>query len=243
MRTVRNSVFETNSSSMHAIVVPKNSLFNKEPINVCMDADMDFSDRTLIERNQPDEKASYCLLLIMKYWDSKLVCGRWSSQKNAYLNITDKEIKRNEQIIAAYRKFISYMKKSFKKHWNIKLTIKHVTVKSTNKGGSIESMNYGNNGCYGHSTFYSIVMNKMLDTINKITQPDADLSILSVDDAQYNSYLDFCMLANFILNPNAVIIQNTDECDDKDRKKMQRMVISYVKKNKGMCFVDWPYGG
>jgi hypothetical protein len=50
-------------------------------------------------------------------------------------------------------------------------------------------------------------------------------------------------MASFILDPNAVILQNTDECDEKDRKKMQRMVMSYVRKNKGMCFVDWPFGG
>jgi hypothetical protein len=82
----------------------------------------------------------------------------------------------------------------------------------------------------------------MLRTIDKITEPNADLSILSVDDS-CNSYLDFCDMASFILDPNAVILQNTDECDEKDRKKMQRMVMSYVRKNKGMCFVDWPFGG
>jgi agmatine/peptidylarginine deiminase len=55
--------------------------------------------------------------------------------------------------------------------------------------------------------------------------------------------LDFCDLASFILDPNAVVIQNTDECDDKEYKQMQRMIISYVRKNQGKCFVDWPAGG
>ena len=76
MKTIRNSVFETNSSSMHAIVIPRGSVFNKEPVKVCMDGDMDFSDRTLIERKLPDEKASYCFLIIMKYWCDKLTCGK-----------------------------------------------------------------------------------------------------------------------------------------------------------------------
>lgn len=242
MRTVRNSVFETNSSSMHAIVIPKRNVFNKEPVNVCMDGDMDFSERTLIERNLPDEKASYCFLLIMKYWSDKLTCGRWSDKKKGYLNITAKEAKRNDEIVATYRKFIAYMKKSFKKNWNINLTIKNTKVESKKNGAYIGPKYWATNGCYGHESFQSIIMSYMLRTIDKITEPKADLSILSVDDS-CNSYLDFCDLASFILDSNAVILQNTDECDDKDRKKMQRMVISYVKKNKGMCFVDWPYGG
>ncbi len=242
MKTIRNSVFETNSSSMHAIVIPKCNVFNKEPVKVCMDGDMDFSDRTLIERKLPDEKASYCFLIIMKYWCDKLTCGRWSDKKKGCLNITAKAVKRNDEIVAAYRKFIAYMKKSFKKHWNITLTIKNTKVESMKNGAYIGPKYWATNGCYGHESFKSIIMSYMLRTIDKITEPNADLSILSVDD-RWNSYLDFCDLASFILDQNAVILQNTDECDDKDRKKMQRMVMSYVKKNKGMCFVDWPFGG
>ena len=109
MKTIRNSVFETNSSSMHAIVIPKGNVFNKEPVNVCMDGNMDFSDRTLIERKLPDEKASYCFLIIMKYWCDKLVCGNWSEKKKGYLNISKKDVKRNNEIIAVYKKFIAYM--------------------------------------------------------------------------------------------------------------------------------------
>lgn len=242
MKTIRNSVFETNSSSMHAIVIPRGSVFNKEPVNVCMDGDMDFSDRTLIERKLPDEKASYCFLIIMKYWSDKLVCGRWSEKKKGYLNISKKDVKRNEEIIAVYKKFVAYMKKSFKKHWAINLTIKDSTVKSMPWGAYIAPKHWATNGCYGHDTFQSILMSNMLERIDQITKPDADLSVLTVDD-HCNSYLDFCDLASFILDPNAVIIQNTDECDDKERRQMQRMVMSYVRKNQGMCFVDWPAGG
>ena len=227
---------------MHAIVVPKNSVFNKEPVKVCMDGDMDFSERTLIERNLPDEKASYCFLLIMKYWCNKLTCGTWSEKKKGELNITAKEVKRNDEIVATYRKFIAYMKKSFKKHWNITLTIKNTKVESRKNGAYIGPKYWATNGCYGHEAFQSIIMSYMLRTIDKITEPKADLSILSVDDS-WNSYLDFCDLASFILDPNAVILQNTDECSDKEYKKMQRMIISYVKKNQGKCFVDWPCGG
>lgn len=42
MKTIRNSVFETNSSSMHAIVIPRNNVNNETPVNVCMDGSMDF---------------------------------------------------------------------------------------------------------------------------------------------------------------------------------------------------------
>ena len=227
---------------MHAIVIPKGKIFNKEPVNVCMDGDMDFSERTLIERNLPDEKASYCFLLIMKYWSDKLTCGRWSDKKKGELNITAKEVKRNDEIVATYRKFIDYMKKSFKKHWNITLTIKNTKVESKKNGAYIGPKYWATNGCYGHETFQSIIMSYMLRTIDKITEPNADLSILSVDD-RCNSYLDFSDLASFILDTDAVVIQNTDECDEKERKQMQRMVMSYVKKNKGMCYVDWPAGG
>lgn len=242
MKTIRNSVFETNSSSMHAIVIPRGSVFNKEPVNVCMDGDMDFSDRRLIERKLPDEKASYCFLIIMKYWCDKLICGRWSEKKRGCLNITAKEIKRNDEIVATYRKFIAYMKKSFKKHWNITLTIKNTKVESKKNGAYVGPKDWASNGCYGHESFQSIIMSHMLRTIDKITEPKADLSILSVDDS-CDSYLDFCDLASFILDPNAVIIQHTDEYEEDDLKLMQNMVIDYVKKNKGMCFVDWPAGG
>ena len=242
MKTVRQSVFETNSSSMHAIVIPKGNVFNKEPVKVCMDGDMDFSERSLIERKLPDEKASYCVLLIMKYWCDKLTCGKFSMKKKDYLNITAKEVKRNDEIVATYRKFIAYMKKSFKKHWNITLTIKNTKVESKKNGAYIGPKNWATNGCYGHESFQSIIMSYMLRTIDKITEPNADLSILSVKDS-CNSYLDFCDLASFILDPNAVILQNTDECSDKEYKQMQRMIISYVRKNQGKCFVDWPAGG
>ena len=242
MKTIRTSVFETNSSSMHAIVIPRGNVFNKEPVNVCMDGGMTFSDRKLVERKLPDEKASYCFLIIMKYWSDKLACGRWSSQKKDYLNLTAKQVKRNNEIVAAYRKFIAYMKKSFKKHWNINLTIKNTKIESKKNGAYIGSKNCASNGCYGHATFQSIIMRHMLATIDKVTQPGADLSVLSVDDS-CDSYLDFCELASFILDTNAVVIQNTDECDDKDKKKMLRMIVSYVGKNHGKCFVDWPLGG
>lgn len=242
MKTIRNSVFETNSSSMHAIVIPRGSVFNKEPVNVCMDGEMDFSDRRLIERKLPDEKASYCFLIIMKYWCDKLTCGRWSKKKRGCMNITAKEVNRNDEIVATYRKFIAYMKKSFKKHWNIKLTIKNTKVESKKNGAYIGPKYWATNGCYGHETFQSIIMSNMLRTIDKITEPNADLSILNVDD-RCNSYLDFCDLASFILDTDAVILQNTDECDEKERKQMQSMLMAYVKKNKGMCYVDWPAGG
>ncbi len=242
MKTVRESTFETNSSSMHAIVIPRGSVFNKEPVKVCIDGEMDFSDRRLIERKLPDEKASYCFLIIMQYWCDKLTCGKWSEKKKDYTNITDKEVKRNDEIVAAYRKFIAYMKKSFKKHWNINLTIKNTKVESKKNGAYIGPKHWASNGCYGHESFKSIIMSYMLRTIDKITEPNANLSVLSVDDS-CNSYLDFCDLASFILDPNAVILQNTDECSDKEYKQMQRMIISYVRKNQGKCFVDWPAGG
>ena len=242
MKTIRNSVFETNSSSMHAIVIPRDGVCNNEPVDVCMDGSMDFSDRTLVERKLPDEKASYCFLIIMKYWCDKLTRGSWSEKKKDYLNITSKEVKRNDEIVAAYRKFITYMQSSFKKHWSINLTVKNYTVTSMKNGAYISPKDWASNGCYGHESFKSILMSNMLRTIDKITEPNADLSILNVDD-RWNSYLDFCDLASFILDPNAVILQNTDECDDKEYKQMQRMLMSYVRKNKGMCFVDWPFGG
>jgi len=227
---------------MHAIVIPKGNVFSKEPVKVCMDGDMDFSDRTLIERKLPDEKASYCFLIIMKYWCDKLTCGRWSEKKKDYMNITAKEVKRNDEIVATYRKFIAYMKKSFKKHWNITLTIKNTKVESMKNGAFIAPKYWATTGCYGHENLKSIIMSHLTETIDTVTKPDTDLSILNTDD-HCNSYLDFCDMASFILDSNAVILQNTDECDEKDRKKMQRMVMSYVRKNKGMCFVDWPLGG
>lgn len=243
MKTIRNSVFETNSSSMHAIVIPKDGVHNEEPVNVCMDGSMDFSARTLIERKLPDEKASYCFLIIMKYWTDKLVCGKWSDKKHDYLNITDKEVKRNDEIIAAYRKFITYMKNSFKKHWAINLTIKNVSIASMKNGAYISPKDWASTGCYGHAVLNDILMGRLLERIDEITKPDADLSVLITKDNTLNSYLDFCELASFILDPKAVIIQHTDEYEEDDLKRMQTMVIDYVKKNKGMCYVDWPVGG
>ena len=240
MKTIRNSVFETNSSSMHAIVIPRDGVCNNEPVDVCMDGSMDFSDRTLVERKLPDEKASYCFLIIMKYWCDKLVRGGWSDIKKDYLSITDEEVKRNDEIIAAYRKFITYMQSSFKKHWSINLTVKNYTVTSMKNGAYISPKDWASNGCYGHDVLKSILMERLLERIDEITEPGADLSVLRAD---WNSYLDFCDLASFIMDQNAVIIQHTDEYTKKALKRMQKLVIDYVKKNKGMCFVDWPLGG
>lgn len=240
MKTIRNSVFETNSSSMHAIVIPRDGVCNNEPVDVCMDGSMDFSDRTLVERKLPDEKASYCFLIIMKYWCDKLVRGGWSDIKKDYLRITDEEVKRNDEIIAAYRKFITYMQSSFKKHWSINLTVKNYTVTSMKNGAYISPKDWASNGCYGHDVLKSILMERLLERIDEITEPGADLSVLRADGY---SYLDFCDLASFIMDQNAVIIQHTDEYTPKDLKRMQKLVIDYVKKNKGMCFVDWPLGG
>ena len=240
MKTIRNSVFETNSSSMHAIVIPRDGVCNNEPVDVCMDGSMDFSDRTLVERKLPDEKASYCFLIIMKYWCDKLVRGGWSARKKDYLSITDEEVKRNDEIIAAYRKFITYMQSSFKKHWSINLTVKNYTVTSMKNGAYISPKDWASNGCYGHDVLKSILMERLLERIDEITEPGADLSVLRADG---DSYLDFCDLASFIMDQNAVIIQHTDEYTTKDLKRMQKLVIDYVKKNKGMCFVDWPLGG
>lgn len=228
---------------MHAIVIPRNNVNNETPVNVCMDGSMDFSERTLIERKLPDEKASYCFLIIMKYWSDKLVRGGWSEQKKGYLNITDKEIKHNDEIIAVFRQFIKYMKKSFKKYWAINLTIKNYTVKSMKNGAYIAPKDWATNGCYGHDVFNNILMRSLLERIDEITKTDADLSVLKVDDNTWYPFLDFCGLASFILDPNAVIIQHTDEYEKDDLECMQNMVIDYVKKNKGMCYVDWPIGG
>lgn len=242
MKTVRNSAFETNSSSMHAIVVARAGYYNKEPIDVCMDASMDFSERTLIVRDSPDEKASYCFHLIIDHWNSKLVQGKWNSETCEIANITDKEVEHNKSVIAVYRKFISFMKKSLKKNWNINLTVKGVAVTCKKNGAEIERKPWASTGCYGHDVLKAILLDNMFATIDKISEPGADLSVLN-NKSEHIGWCDFYDLAYFILDPNSVIIQNTDECDEKDRKKMQRLVMDYVKKNKGMCHVDWPLGG
>lgn len=241
MITVRTSAFETNSSSMHAIIIARGGYFNKVTVKVCMDANIDFSARTLIERKTPDEKASYCFHLIMNRWNSKLVRGKWNSETCEYDDISKKEIEQNEKVIAGYRKFVTYMKKAMKKHWKISLSVKNVLVKSASNGAELEPKCYASTGCYGHAALEAILFDNMFDTIDKF----ASLGSESPEfDANSNSgWIDFYDMAYFILNPNSVIIQNTDECDDKDRKKMQRMVMDYVKKNNGMCHVDWPFGG
>ena len=132
------------------------------------------------------------------------------------------------------------MQSSFKKHWSINLTVKNYTVTSMKNGAYISPKDWASNGCYGHDVLKSILMERLLERIDEITEPGADLSVLRADG---NSYLDFCDLASFIMDQNAVIIQHTDEYTTKDLKRMQKLVIDYVKKNKGMCFVDWPLGG
>lgn len=242
MKTVRTSVFETNSSSMHAIVIPKDSFFSEKPVDVCMDGNMDFSERTLIERNTASEKASYCLHLITDHWQSKLVHGKWSSELYKYMDITDDEVELNRTVIAAYRKFISFMKREMKRYWKINLTIKNVSISCTKHGASIKSTEYASNGCYGHRVLTAILMSVLFKTIDEIAKPGADVDKILKDPSR-GDWLNFYEMASFILNPSAVIIQNTDECSMKDLKHMQRMVIDYVKKNNGMCLVDWPLGG
>ena len=227
---------------MHAIVIPKDSFFSEKPVDVCMDANMDFSERTLIERNTASEKASYCLHLIMEHWQYKLVHGEWSSELHKYMDITDDEAELNKKVISAYRKFISFMKREMKRLWKINLTIKNVSISCTKHGASIKSTKYASTGCYGHRALTAILMSVLFKTIDEIAKPGADVDKI-LKEPSHCGWLNFYDMANFILNPSAVIIQNTDECGKKDLKLMQRMVIDYVKKNNGMCLVDWPLGG
>ena len=60
MKTIHKGTFETNSSSMHAIVISRDyrhQLFDK----IVFDNDIDFSSRTTILRNTVEDKAAYVL--------------------------------------------------------------------------------------------------------------------------------------------------------------------------------------
>ena len=68
MKTIRSNVFETNSSSMHAICIT-NSYPNMKNQEITFDLGMDFSSRTLIKRVLPIEKASYVFHLICYHFE------------------------------------------------------------------------------------------------------------------------------------------------------------------------------
>lgn len=97
---------------------------------------------------------------------------------------------------------------------------------------------YPETGCYGNDGVIAYFeMQRAWDVLNKYL----DTGVESND----NWYVQKCIseMIDFAFNPNSILIQNTDECDDDDREKHYKTVTEYVIKNEGRATVIHPLGG
>lgn len=237
MRTIRENVFETNSSSMHAIVVSRNTIsdFSKFKGHSTIDFDlgMDFSSRCLIPRKNASEKASYIFHLICS-----MVCADWPYHYNiAYTKEETSLIKRNYK---KFEKALELIRLYYRYNSKLLITFSDVNLKLDETSGTanIESQDYSSLGCYGHNSLCdALFLNDLVEHLKGFIAGKEKLD----DNSVFWMYMDTVL--SFVLDDNSIIIQGSDEMDDSEIEKQKKLVIKYIKKNKGDASVIWPLGG
>ena len=234
MKTIRSNVFETNSSSMHAICIT-NSYPNMKNQEITFDLGIDFSSRTLIKRVLPIEKASYIFHLICKHFETTYIHKPVSNTytefektdiREKFLKFTDFLIMLNNVSHNSYQdvecKFINYV----------------LYFSESNDFAYINTKNgdWSSTGCYGHDSFeIELGLTKLYKLMDNYIEYN-DIKLL---DLEFNWY----GILRFILN-DSIIIQNTDECDNEDRIEMNKTIIDTINRHMDeQVTVIWPIGG
>lgn len=245
MKTIRTNVFETNSSSMHAIIIPKNSYVDKVAKDIIFQYNMDFSERSLYIRNKPEEKASYLFQLIVK-------------QINTYFIPIMKDgveipeaIKHNELVIDMFNLWMKNFKQAVK-YWNhinvdftgYKINREYVTYKGeTVRQYFIDEPEgtYASTGCYGHAGVNGILFASLFDKFDKAVKNEDLSEFKNVKE----DFWDFTIhpIIEFVFDPKAVIIQYTDEYSNEGLAEMKQKIKEYMEMNDYRCNVVWPIGG
>lgn len=242
MITIRDSVFETNSSSMHAIVIARNSYRCRraKPVRVTMDMNVDFSNRRLIERASADEKAAYCFHLIAGHINSRMIepkyDKKWKDGKYRYHKLSNKALEHNKRLGDIFTCWLADFKAFALERYNIELVPMNYVIGKW----SIKSAEYGDTGCYGHDTFVGIVLKHVFRMLDDCI--DEKESSWLYYDGHFSTMYMLDML-DFIANPKSAIIQGSDEMSDYRKRQQGKLVEKYVILNKGICTVDWPAGG
>lgn len=242
MRTVRYSAFETNSSSMHAIVIPKNGYHAKaKEQKLVFRYNMDFSDRRLVIHDTPEDKASYIFQLIVKHFCSKFKPVDNSAETEEH----------NEFVLKVFEHWMEYFKKCVKT-WrmiNVEFTGYEIEREYKTYNDDIKKCynivepvgSYASTGCYGHAGLEGIMMNSMFNKIDEAISYHDLACYINLADDPWDS--DILNIIDFVTNPNAVIIQYTDEYTYEEFTEMKASIKKYMEKNDYCCHVVWPVGG
>lgn len=242
MKTIRQSVFETNSSSMHAIVIPKSMHGHKTDLKQLeIKYNMDFSDRCLIVHNNPEDKASYIFQIVVKQFIShfKPVDGSLETEEH------------NEFVFRTFKAWMDGFKGCAKKWRNIDVEFTGFELKReyTSYSGIVQkaydivapSGTYASTGCYGFDALNAVLMPNMLKKIDdSINGHDMSYFIKLQPD-----YWDFDMIniLDFVLDPVATIIQCTDEYTDDEFRDMKNTIRDCAERSDYYCDIIWPAGG
>lgn len=245
MKTIRLNTFETNSSSMHAIVIPERSNVKDYLRDITFKYNMDFSDRVLYVRDKPEEKASYLFQLIVK-------------QINTYFVPVVKDdveipgaVSHNELVIEMFNLWMKNFKQCVKQyeHINVDFTGYKINREYTNwKNVTVRQYfideadgEYASTGCYGHAGVNGVLFARLFDRFDKAVKNE-DLS--GFKNIKEDSW-DFTVyhIIEFIFDPKAVIIQYTDEYSDEGLAEMKQHIKKFIEMNDYRCNLIWPLGG
>jgi hypothetical protein len=105
---------------------------------------------------------------------------------------------------------------------------------------------YASTGCYGHDAVNGVLLKRLFDRFDRVIE-DIDVPIYQnpVEFQKREKIWDpstFHIL-EFIFDPNAVIIQYTDEYTDEGFAEMKQHIKKYIEMNDYCCDVIWPVGG
>ena len=245
MKTIRFNTFETNSSSMHAIVIPERANIKDYLRDITFKYNMDFSDRALYVRDKPEEKASYLFQIIVR-------------QINSYfVPVTENDVEipgavaHNELVIEMFNLWMRNFKQCVKQyeHINVDFTGYEISRECVNWKNIIERRyfiseaedEYASTGCYGHAGVNGVLFARLFDRFdNAVKNEDLSEFKNAKEDAwDFTAY----RIIEFVFDPKAVIIQYTDEYTDEGLVEMKQHIKKFVEMNDYRCDLIWPVGG
>lgn len=237
MKTVRNNVFETNSSSMHALVIPRTF----EPVEVTEPiafdyGNADFSMRHYEKHDTPSAKASYCMIFIIETVQSMLKCiydkEHWDYfDETKRKKLSAEDINHNDEVMSKFMQFLDKIAEEIKKEYSVDIKFTNFTLDVDTGIIKPPKHAYVSAGCYGNEAFKETVMHYILRDLEQFMNSSGDV------------WWIVSHMIEFIMDPRAVILQGSDEMDEDEQKKQTDAVVEYVLKNNGDCTVSWPAGG
>lgn len=281
MRTIRKGTFETNSSSMHSLVISGNYVSDYKWDKDFNCKFMDFSIRHLDIHTDPEEKFSYLWMVLCQgiefskskkyidynkklnyyyehfpfvqgiergqeaddFYEKNLKDDDRSYTKKEIELLKKEEFPRLQKVFDAMAKYYADLSnKGYLKKRALTLNFDDITLDIQEKYGHAflgsKSDEYCSTGCYGNETIFAhFRMGKVVEEINKfIHGTDEEFNFDKIESPIRDMF-------DFAFDNDSVFIQNTDECDEYDRKKHFKTVTDYLVKNKGRATVIHPIGG